>query len=464
MTWRWHLSDRHEHVFRDLVSIQTGDPAQEVIDEKLREADVVIFIDTPRAGESEWVARELATAMGNGIPVVWVRVAATDSRVPLPVCPGEAPIVEIANSDSRPIGEWAEVVLDAAFDQVREAIRASTSAFALIRHWAEEHGATVTALDQRRLIYAVQIPPTAVGTLPRRSRQDIVQLFARNPDSDDVSELREWLRETGYSEHPLACRAFDAAVLIRPSSIGTIPVEDWGVVGSGGRYLTALVGAPDAEEEVARRPMLLLLGAFPAEPESHAAVIAAVAALTRSWLARGGALTFGSHPTFTPLVAEAARAVLPAGGRERIRAFRSGYFAGPAFAADLGEAMAVEEVPAEEDLESSLTAMRREMIRAENADVAVIVGGRTEEHGTHAPGVEEELALARAAGVPVVVVASPGGQAAVIADRERKSQPPWSGLGNGLPADVNDHIAEEDDYADVAQVLWEQYGTDRTGA
>jgi hypothetical protein len=126
--------------------------------------------------------------------------------------------------------------------------------------------------------------------------------------------------------------------------------------------------------------------------------------------------------------------------------------------------MAVEEVPAEEDLDSSLTAMRRKMIRAENADVAVIVGGRTEEHGTHAPGVEEELALARAAGVPVVVVASPGGQAAVIADRERESQPPWSGLGNGLPADVNDQIAEEDDYAGIAQVLWEQFRTDRTGA
>lgn len=453
------LSERHEHVFRDLVSIQTGDPAQEVIDEKLRDADVVVFVDTPRAGESEWVARELATAMGNGIPVVWVRVGAAEGRVPLPVPPGEAPLVEVVDPDSRPVGEWAEVILDAAFDQVREAIRASTSAFALIRHWAEEHDATVTALDQRRLIYAVQIPPTAVGTLPRRSRQDIVQLFARNPDSDDVGELREWLRETGYTDHPLACRAFDAAVLIRPSSIGTIPVEDWGVVGSGDGYLTALVGVPEAEE-IARRPTLLLLGAFPAEPATHGAVIAAVAALTRSWLARGGALTFGSHPTFTPLVAEAARAVLPAGARERVRAFRSGYFAKPAFAPDLGEVMTVEEVPVADDLESSLTAMRQAMIRPGSADVAVIIGGRTTEHGTHAPGVEEELALARAAGIPAVVLASPGGQAAVIADRERESQPPWSGLANGLPADVNELIAEEDDYADVARIIWERFGSD----
>lgn len=450
------LSAQHEHVFRDLVSIQTGDPAQAIIDEKLRDADVVVFVDTPRAGESDWVARELATAMGNGIPVVWARVGSTEARIPLPVPPGDAPLVEVGDPESRPVGEWAEVILDAAFDQVREAIRASTSAFTLIRHWAEEHGATVTALDQRRLIYAVQIPPTTVETLPRRSRQDIVQLFARNPDSDDVAELRDWLRETGYTDHPLACRAFDAAVLIRPSSIGTIPVEEWGVVGSGDGYLTALVGAPTAEEN-ARRPTLLLLGAFPAEPASHGAVIAAVAALTRSWLARGGALSFGSHPTFTPLVAEAARAILPSGARERVRAFRSGYFAKPAFAPDLGKVMTVEEIPATDDLETSLTAMRQAMIRPGSAVVAVIIGGRTTEQGTHAPGVQEELALARAAEIPVVVLASPGGQAAVIADRERESQPAWSGLGNGLPADVNELIADEDDYADLARVIWEGF-------
>lgn len=451
------LSDRHEHVFRDLVEIQVGDPTQEVIDQRLREADVVIFIDTPRAGESEWVARELATAMGNGIPVVWVRVGPTEGRAPLPVPPGEAPLLDLADPGSRPHGEWAEDILDAAFDQVREAIRASTSAFGLIRHWAEDHGATVTTLDQRRLIYAVQIPPTAVS-LPRRSRQDIVQIFARSPDPDDVTELREWLRDTGYSDHPLACRAFDAAVLIRPTSIATATIEDWGLVGSGDGYLTELLGGPGPDRS-SQRPTLLLLGAFPAEPASHPAVIAAVGALARSWLGYGGVLTFGSHPTFTPLVAEAARAVLPADARERVRAYRSGHFAKAGFIPDLGEALTFHEIAAAGDLESSLAAMRRVMIQAGSADVAVIIGGRTAEGGTHAPGVEEELALAREAGISAVALASPGGQAAQIADRERHAEPPWAGLGNGLPAEINDLIADDDDYAEVARIIWDRFGS-----
>lgn len=452
------LSSRHEHVFRDLVDIQVGDPAQEVIDERLRGADVVIFIDTPHAGESEWVAREIATAMGNGIPVVWVRVGPAGGRVPLPVPPGEAPVVELAEPGARPVGECADDILDAAFDQVREAIRASTGAFGLIRRWAKEHGATVTILDQRRLIYAVQIPPTAAGRLPRRGRQDIVQVFARNPDPDDVGELRAWLRDGGYSDHPLACRAFDAAVLIRPTSMGAVAIEDWGVVGSGDGYLSKLLGGPKLEE-TSPRPTLLLLGAFPAEPDSHPAVIAAVATLARSWLGRGGTLTFGSHPTFTPLIAEAARSVLPASARERIRAYRSEYFPKSALERDLGEVMAIQEIAAAGDLGSSLTAMRHEMIRRGSADVAVIVGGRTAEGDTHAPGVEEELVLVREAGIPVVALASPGGQAAAITDRERLTQPPWAAFANGLPAEVNELIAEEDDYAHVAGIIWENFGS-----
>jgi len=452
------LSDRHEHVFRDLVEIQAGDTAQEVIDQRLREADVVVFIDTPHAGESDWVARELATAMGNGIPIVWVRIGPAEGRVPLPVPPGEAPLVELADPNSRPLGEWAEDVLDAAFDQVREAIRALTSALGLIRHWAHEHGASVTALDQRRLIYAVQIPPAAVGSLPRRSRQDIVQLFARNPDSEDVRELREWLRDVGYLDHPLACRAFDAAVLVRPTSIGTATIDDWGVIDSGDGYLTELRGGPRTDG-ASPRPTLLLLGAFPAEPASHAAVIAAVAALARTWLGYGGVLAFGSHPTFTPLIAEAARAVLPAGARERVRAYRSGYFAKSNFIPDLDEVVTVREIAAAGELESSLAAMRRVMIQAGSADVAVIVGGRTAEGGTHAPGVEEELALAREAGIPAVALASPGGQAALIVDRERHGEPPWAGLGNGLPAEINDLIADNDDYAEVARIIWDRFGS-----
>ena len=102
--------------------------------------------------------------------------------------------------------------------------------------------------------------------------------------------------------------------------------------------------------------------------------------------------------------------------------------------------------------------MRKELVLADSVDVAVIIGGRTDEGGTHAPGVEAELSLAREAQVPVVIVGSPGGQAAIVAARERRSEVPWVNLGNGLSAELNRQIADEDDYAAAARILWERFG------
>ncbi len=65
---------RHEHTFRDLVDIQVGEVAQERIDDALAKADVVVFVDTPKAGESDWIAKELAIALGRHVPVLWLKV------------------------------------------------------------------------------------------------------------------------------------------------------------------------------------------------------------------------------------------------------------------------------------------------------------------------------------------------------------------------------------------------------
>jgi hypothetical protein len=450
------LSTQHQYVFRDLPDIQVGDPASEVIDRNLRDADVVVFMDTPLAGESEWVACELATAMGNGTPVVWVRIGPPDGRTPLRVQPGGAPQLELNDPANADISRCAAEILDAALDQVGEAIRASASAFASVSGWADQHAAVVATLDQRRMIYAITFSTRPDEPFPRRVRRDIVQLFARNPDQSDVEELRSWLRESGYVDHPVSCRAFDAAVLLRPATMASVGIDDWGVVASTHHYLGELGGL--AIDPTQTPPTeLLLLGAFPAEPTCHPAVISAVSALARSWLELGGSLRFGSHPTFTPLIVEAARSVLPRGVGDRIHAFRSDYFVDRAFELEDSEHVAVHPVQALADRESSLAALRREMIRPGSAALAVIIGGRTSEGGSHVPGVEEELALARESGIPVVVLASPGGQAVEIAERERSGQDPWAGLGNGLSEDVNKRIAFGDDYAETARTLWETF-------
>ncbi len=454
------LSARHRHVFRDLIDIQVGEPAQDLIDRAVDRADVVVFIDTPRAGESDWIARELATAMGNGTPIVWARLGDSIRRVPLPVSPGAAPLIDLGDARVDQADDWADAILDAAYDQIRDIVRRSMHAFRAISTWADGAGAAVATLDQRRLIYAVQFRAEG-GALPRRPRQDIVQVFARQPWEDDVAELKKWLEDSGQSNHPMGCRSFDAAVLIRPGGRVPATVDDWGVIDTPDHYLASVSGR--RFEDSSTRPVLLLLGAFPAEPGSHPAVIAAVSEVARTWLRLGGTIRFGSHPTFTPLVAEAQRSVGAIGRRGRVQAYQSDFFERHSTEAAFAAEFEVRHVPAAASRDESLSAMRTAMIRSGQIAVAVIVGGRTDEGSTHVPGVRGELALAQTAGIPVVAIGSAGGEAARIAGEAAGSDVPWSPLANGLTDSENAALAFDDDFAGSATLLWSRYGASDRG-
>lgn len=444
------LSAQHEHVFRDLVEIQVGEPAQDVIEANLASADALVFIDTPLAGESAWVATELAIALGRGIPVVWVRIGPAEGRTPLTVQPGEAAQLTAAACEGA--ADLARDVLDAALDMVRLHVARNTSAFERLRSRAAEAGAEVQTLDQRRLIYAVSVDDGA-SPYARRHRIHIVQLYGRHPGAEDWQELQEWLAANGYLEHPTDCRGFDAAVLLRPGTAAGERLGDWSFVESGERYVSNL-GRPDPlPRSTDSSPSMLLLGSFPADPRTHPGVIAAMNELSRRWLELGGAITFGGHPTFTPLLVEAARDVVGAAARSRLKVYQSGYFTTPSYLQALAQHATVVDVPSAGTLDESLTSMREAMIQPAEANLTVIIGGRTSEGGLHRPGVDEELEIVKGRGIPAFLVGEPGGQAAVIAERLTESGA-WDDLGNGFSPDENQSLAWSDDYVGVADRLW----------
>ncbi len=442
------LSVHHEHVFRDLIDIQVGDPAQDVIEAKLTTADVLVFIDTLRAGESDWIAKELSVALGQNIPIVWIRVGPADGRVPLAVCPAGGP--QLMAGTPGAAGDLARDVLDAALDEVRLHVSATTHAFERLKSWADAAGAEVQALDQRQLIYAVSLDD-GIGPYPNRRRVHIVQLYGRCPASEDWEQLRGWLGANGYLEHATGCRGFDASLLLRPGVARAQPLNEWSLVESAERYVGNLTRAEASPESVAERPSLLLLGAFPADPRTHPRVIAAVNSVCRRWLELGGAIIFGGHPTFTPLLLEVARATVGEDGAKRLTIYQSAWFTTPAFVVSLAAQATVVEVPRGDTLVASLTAMREAMIQPSRADLAVIVGGRTSEGGGHSPGVDEEWHIARQRGIPTYLLAEPGGQAAVIAERLAGA---WQELGNPLSAEENEALSWSDDYLSVADRLW----------
>ena len=214
-------------------------------------------------------------------------------------------------------------------------------------------------------------------------------------------------------------------------------------------FVESLAAQSLAETE--HRPRLLLLGAFPNGDFARDQVAPAVHAASVTWMRLGGDIVCGGHPTFVPLLAEAARLV----GRDALVVFQSAFYVSPLQADELSRHAQLVMVPAEGEPCASLTAMRRRMVAEGGACAVLAVGGHTDEGGNHEPGIEEEIRLARIGHVPVYVLGAPGGQAALITAREAAASTPWSGLGNALDNAANAMLRETDAYEEAVRLIWQ---------
>jgi hypothetical protein len=451
------LSARHpEHVFRDLVNVEVSEQAQDEIEKHLATADVIVFVDTPKVGESPWVARELELALGAHVPIVWVRIGEEGDRVRLAVPPAAEPhLTRLEVPDQAAAEELADAVLDTAFDLHRAQFRAATAAFDDLRTWADEHGATVRALDQRLMIYEIRYPAPS-RTYPTRAPVDVLQLFGRHPTDDDQRTLSEWLDERSLGPHGDQCRSFDAAIMLDPYPITEGSISDWSVVESSRRYLQTVTGSGenDVQSDGSGPPGLLLLGAFPNGTGAQQALIDAVHAVTTTWVSMGGTVILGGHPTFTPLVIHAARLADPHASKEQVVIYQSLHFVTNDAVTELAERARAVGVEAGADRATSLTAMRTEMVSHEGIRAVVAIGGRTSEGGTHVPGIDEEISLARTHGLPVFLIGAAGGRAAELADAAASEQPSWASLGNPLENHQNEILALNDNYEALARLVW----------
>lgn len=441
-------------VFRDLIDVQSGERSQERIDEALEGADALVFLDTPAAHESWWIAHELSQALGRNIPIVWVRIGG-DDRGPLPIEPAAAPHIELSESDLEPseLQALADRIRECAFELSIEQVRVANAALRELQRWATDNEADLQMLDARQMIFELRRTAGDRG-YPSRAAVDVVQWFAHHPAEEDRERLEDFLIESGLGPHEHECRSFDAALMLDPTATGVRHVGEWSAIEHPRRFLQSL-DSTNAPTSPGQHPTLLLLGAFPDAEGSQRETIQAVHAVTTTWLRLGGAIVFGGHPTFTPLVIEAARLIAPGRERERVTVYQSGWFASPAAVQELESLIRVRSIPAAMSRDSSLSVMRTAMCGI-GAEAVIAIGGRTKEGGSHRPGIDEEVSLSRAAGSPAFLLGGAGGRAAELAVAARAEDPPFARLGNGLSLTDNERLLLTDEYEDVARLI---YGT-----
>jgi patatin-like phospholipase/acyl hydrolase len=220
---------------------------------------------------------------------------------------------------------------------------------------------------------------------------------------------------------------------------------------------------PDVADELLRSATLSgariwLSGAIPESnlisDEQRTAIGNCVRRFSRRVFQQDGHIVHGSHPTFTPLLLEEARAHQDRGGRKDCLILAvSRLWSKDPNAVPVNEwrktaiVYEVPEVTGQNARNDSLALLRKWM--AARCDAVVVLGGKWWREVTGQAGVPVELGLALERGLPCFLLAGFGGAAEEVVARNPQV---LSSLKNGLDLETNrklstrsdvDHLAEE---------------------
>ncbi|GIP12434.1 hypothetical protein J1TS5_46040 [Paenibacillus macerans] len=447
-------------VFRDLISISVGQDAQEEIEKNLYNSDAVIFIDTPRCGESKWVKRELQIALGLNIPIVWVKLGPNSERAYLDVLPGESPHFSLENLDKIDL-EGSHNIID---DIIHKAFQISrNNGMTVIDHFnrlqqiASSKRIKLIPIHKKNMVYQVEIPRKLKEfQYYQRPLSHIFQLFGRNPKDVDKNAFEPLLSELGYQPHPALGYHFDSGLLLGPNkSFDSFTVSGPICVDSIDEYVTSLQKYFLSDKIQAPKKGIIISGAFPDyEPEFQKQLTDAVYSFAKAVLDKDGTIIFGSHPTFQHMILELARRHRPNDYINAVHMYISKYFVTQATVNELtsqATVFATENI--NDDRAESLTAMRQAMISDEDAAGIVLIGGKQHKHIK--PGIDEELEMAQQKGIPVFIIGSVGGRSSELAKEMIEK---GHNSINSLTEEQNKKLLTSLDYRSLADEILQSLG------
>ena len=444
-----------QRAFRDLFDVRVGEDAQDVIESRLRESDAVIFLDTPKSGESPWIAKELRVALDLQLPVVWVRIGPEDVRVPLRLLPAAAPHFAFPDLDPASNGvssDRVDAMVQMAFDvHHRDYVDRLLDDLGRLKDLARGHGIQLSSVDPRRMLFSLALPRK-----PERYRQrpltHLLQLFGRAPTRQDLSEFPTCAKEVDYGPpHPKHGPHYDSAILLAATPSRPVAAfDESGIhVDSIGDYVAEIERLTTRRRPKQKR--LVISGAFAdCEPEYQQNMTNAVHAVVEGALRAGVGISFGAHPTFQFMIFDLARRLRPDDYFTALRMYISRFFVTDATIAEHqghAEVIALDAVGG--DRARSLTAMRHAMLKDPEAAALVVIGGKTK-RGGHSPGVDEEMDIARGAGLPVYVFGSVGGRSSELI---AAMMPAERAALNGQPESINEEFATSFDYGRLAKII-----------
>ena len=182
---------RQRRAYRDVVEVKVGDDAQAEIDEYLSQSDVVIFLQTKDAKDSEYILKELCYALVNDIPILWVQI---DGAPPadLRILPGEQPALRYSSEefdDPKRLIEIADEIEDDCFRLIMNSSNQISSYIEYLTQLKHEKKITLTRDEGAVLAYKVGYQTWTIYNT--QSYLHYIQCFGRNPKPSDVQNSVE---------------------------------------------------------------------------------------------------------------------------------------------------------------------------------------------------------------------------------------------------------------------------------
>ena len=346
--------------FRDVVEVQVGENAQEVIDSALAVSDILIYLHTPKSVESDWIQKEVVYAILNGIPVLWIRIDAADTEK-LQIRPSENPHLEFLSKDftnRKKLEKLVNRIEDMCFRLVMNKRNNVLEQKERYESWADRYGIGVTRVDETRQIYKAEYKENRLNKYDRKPFIQYIQYYGRTILEEDVRLFSEYLNTTN---------SYDTAVMVSENEhmekVGDYIYKN-GFIKHMEYWKNQVV-----ETEI---------------------------------ISYGYTLVFGAHPTFQKLIFNIAQEECH-DPKQAVEMYISKWFTYDID--ELNKYASIIEVEKANNIESSLRAMRNEMMEEHNVAAVIGLGGKIK----GGAGVEKEIKIARKHKLPVFLVGSVGG-------------------------------------------------------
>lgn len=417
---------RNRKVYRDIVRVEVGKYAQEDIDNNLKISDVLIFLQTKEAQNSDWIMKELAYALVYNIPVLWIQIDGADYSQ-LKIRPGEEPVLKYNSADF----DCPERLIEIA-DEIEEQcftlmMHSSNQVYTYIEYLQDMSNKKAIKLvgDQNAILaYELEYKKENCDLYDEGIQKHYIQCYGRNPKESDIAEFANRVRASEVYQN--SNKIF---VLSTHGSRDRNTGDEKILEENYDDYIVNLENVSGKEIEK-KHKRIILSGAFPDCDEIYkVSLIEALVVYAKEIIRNGYTLVFGAHPTFQKLIFDIGK-LYSTDVKYSIEMHMDRKYAGEYDMDELQKKCTL-------ILSDGLQAMRERMIHKEGNEILICLGGRIKEDKSQ-QGVDIEVEIAKKAGIPVALVGTVGGRSSKYAC-ERIKKNDWSDL-NPWDNDLNQRL------------------------